>query len=147
MNEVVGRHARQIWRYPSRWGEEKRVLSDFRTLSRRCGFPEDRTEDMASALAEACLNAAEHGNGMNPERWVLVEFAYANGEARFRVYDEGPGADAAKLRKRKTPASEGSERGWGILLMSELADGLKHFQGEHGFCTELKFVLRKEGDR
>ena len=146
MTEESG-NAKQVWRYPSRWGEEKRVLSDFRSLSRRCGFPSERAEDMASALAEACLNAAEHGNGMNPERWVRVEFAYRDGEARFRVYDEGPGADEAKLRKRETPVGEGSERGWGILLMSELADELRHFHGEYGFCTELKFALGKGGSR
>ncbi|HZG74701.1 MAG TPA: ATP-binding protein [Paenibacillus sp.] len=147
MTEERGRSARHVWRYPSRWGEEKRVMSDVRTLSLGCGFSPDRTEDMASALAEACLNAAEHGNGMNPERWVLVEFAFAEGVARFRVYDEGPGADGARLRKRETTANAGGERGWGILLMSELADELKHFQGEHGFCTELTFVLEKGGSR
>ncbi|TLS52077.1 ATP-binding protein [Paenibacillus antri] len=147
MTELTGGEVRRTWRYPSRYGEEKRVLADLKTLSPGCGIPADRAEDMASAVAEACLNAAEHGNGMNPERWVLVEFEYAGGEARCRVYDEGPGADEAKLAKRTAPANEGSERGWGILLMSELADRVEHFREERGFCTALTFKFRKEDGR
>lgn len=137
---------RRRWRYPSRWGEEKRVLSRLRMLSLRCGFSLDQSEDVTSAAAEACLNAAEHGNGMNPERYVTVEFFFsaAKGAARLRVYDEGPGADASKLRGREASAAEGSDRGWGLLIMGELADRVEHFQGRNGFCTELTFI-RKQG--
>jgi len=132
------------WRIPSVWGEEKRVLAGVRALALACGFSESRAEEMASAVAEACLNAAEHGNGMDPARFIRVEYRFADAAARIRVYDDGEGFAENAAR----PAAGGGDgRGWGLRLMRGLADEVRFFRGEQGHCAELRFWLEREEDR
>lgn len=145
MERDSGGGVRMHWVYPSRWGEEKRVLADVRTMARNAGFPPERAEDVVSALAEACLNAAEHGNGADPKRSVRVECEHTGAFLRCRVYDEGPGLEEGRPERRGPMTEEGSARGWGVLLMEELADQLRFYRGEHGFCTELTFRLIEGG--
>ncbi|HZG88357.1 ATP-binding protein [Paenibacillus sp.] len=145
MKDEPGGRPLRTWRFPSRWGEEKRILADLKKLARLHGFPEYRAEDLASAAAEACLNAVEHGNGLEPDRRVVVTFAFRRGFAVVRVYDQGKGLafDAAR-EPRKASIIEGSPRGWGIALMRELADEVLFYHDERGFCAELRFRAAKE---
>lgn len=133
------------WRIPSRWGEEKRVLSGVRALALACGFPASRAEDMVSAVAEACLNAAEHGNGMDPDRYVRVEYRFADAAAIIRVYDNGAGFPETAARRKPDDAEGG--RGWGLPLMRGLADEVRFFRNGQGHCAELRFALEREEDR
>ena len=49
----------------SRMGYEKVAMSTARPVAKLMGFPEDRIEDLKTAVAEACINAIEHGNRLN----------------------------------------------------------------------------------
>lgn len=127
------------WSFPSDWGKEKQVLSELKEMARAYRVPDDRIEDMASAVAEACLNAAEHGNFMTPERFVKVVMRMNGGDIGFRVYDEGDGPQQTDPTIRNGNVLDGNARGWGITLMSRLADELRFDRDETGFYTELLF--------
>jgi serine/threonine-protein kinase RsbW len=143
MNDPVG-ETQQAWRFPSDWGEEKRVLHELRTVSLRHGFTPERTEDMVSAVAEACLNAAEHGNLMQPDHSVTVVLTIRSGYARVCIYDEGATAEPPQPAVRRGGLLEGSPRGWGMMLMKELADELAFYRADIGLCTDMVFRQREE---
>ncbi len=52
-------------RLPSRLGYEKVAMSTAAAVAKLMGFREDRVEDLKTAVAEACINAMEHGNRLN----------------------------------------------------------------------------------
>jgi len=59
-------------RLPSRMGFEKVAMSTASAVAKLMGFPEDRVEDLKTAVAEACINAIEHGNRLNEKLSVGV---------------------------------------------------------------------------
>ena len=52
-------------RLPSRLGYEKVAMSTAAAVAKLMGFKPERVEDLKTAVAEACINAIEHGNLMN----------------------------------------------------------------------------------
>lgn len=137
------------WLSPSLLGQEKLVVEEVCRIAAADGCTPERAADLGSALAEAWLNAAEHGNGLDPTRSVRVRLALTNSLMTIRVYDEGDGAFAAapvdgRERDRRPPApssapSDDVARGWGIPLMRELADELSFGRDKNGFYAELRF--------
>ena len=59
-------------RVPSRMGYEKVAMGTAASVAKLMGFPDDRIEDLKTAIAEACLNAIEHGNQLNENLCVGV---------------------------------------------------------------------------
>jgi serine/threonine-protein kinase RsbW len=57
---------------PSRLGFEKVAMGTAASVAKLMGFPDDRIEDLKTALAEACINAIEHGNLLNDNLCVGV---------------------------------------------------------------------------
>jgi len=51
-------------RLPTRPGYEKVAMSTAASVARLMGFPEDRVEDLKTAVTEACINAIEHDRRM-----------------------------------------------------------------------------------
>ena len=49
-------------RLPSRLGFEKVAMSTASAVAKLMGFREERIDDLKTAVAEACINAIEHGN-------------------------------------------------------------------------------------
>lgn len=47
---------------PSRLGYEKIAMNTAASTARMMGFSDERVEDLKTAVAEACINAMEHGN-------------------------------------------------------------------------------------
>ena len=53
-------------------GFEKVAMSTAASVAKLMGFREDRIEDLKTAVAEACINAIEHGNRLNEKLSVGV---------------------------------------------------------------------------
>jgi hypothetical protein len=62
-------------RLPSRMGYEKVAMGTASAMAKLIGFPPDRIEDLKTAVAEACINAIEHGNRLNEKLSVGVVFS------------------------------------------------------------------------
>src|SRR3984893_17040617 len=81
-------------RLPSRLGFEKVAMSTAASVAKLMGFSEDRIEDLKSAVAEACINAIEHGNRMDESLKVGIILSMTATTLEIRVWDRGDGLDA-----------------------------------------------------
>ena len=112
-------------RLPSRLGFEKVAMSTAATVAELMGFPEDRVEDLKTAVSEACINAIEHGNRLDASQTVLVILSIAEKTLEVRVVDDGPGAAKRPVRApdmdRKMHGEE-DPRGMGMFLIQSLVD-------------------------
>ncbi|MGI8576139.1 MAG: ATP-binding protein [Egibacteraceae bacterium] len=106
-----------------------------------------RLERLKTAVAEATMNAIEHGNGNRPELDVEISVALRAENLVLRITDQGqseqiPAATAPDLDAKL--AGLQSPRGWGLFLIRNMVDDLHvdHRAGHH--CVQLTIAL--EGD-
>ena len=64
------------------------------------GFREDRVEDLKTAVAEACINAIEHGNRLNEKLNVGVVLSVNADTLEVKVIDDGKGMEQAARQDR-----------------------------------------------
>jgi len=106
-------------------------------LSEICGELEcdqQALEELGTAVIEACTNAMEHGNQLDPELYIEINIEVDDHTITFTVYDHGKGFDF----EHWAPSDELMRlRGRGIMIMREFTDDL-HF-GRH---EDGRFQLR-----
>src|SRR3984957_9829241 len=111
-------------RIPSRLGFEKVAMSTAASMAKLMGFSEDRIEDLKTAVAEACINAMEHGNQMNASIPVSVVLSMKSDELEVKVIDNGIGiekpAPAPDIDRKMTGEEEA--RGMGMFLTQALIE-------------------------
>ena len=116
------------------------------------GLPERTLRRFKTAVAEAALNAMEHGNHYRVELPVLIKVSVSEVDLSVKITDEGSGPPAfhsqtpdieAKLEGMQTP------RGWGLFLIKNMVDGMNVTGDEHHHTVELILHLdgRAEGDK
>ncbi|HET7292645.1 MAG TPA: ATP-binding protein [Vicinamibacteria bacterium] len=104
----------------------ERVLAAVRPV----GLPSDRLSDLAVAVSEALSNAAIHGNGLDPEKTVVITVHAVPGDrAVIEVQDHGHGFDVARLSDPTDPAQVLAPSGRGVFLMRRLVDRLEYEDG------------------
>jgi len=111
-------------RLPSKLGYEKVAMNTAASVAKLMGFAEDRVEDLKTAVAEACINAMEHGNQLNEALIVGVVLSMDEESLEVKVHDHGAGAPAQivqpdidkKMHEEQTP------RGLGMFLIQALVD-------------------------
>jgi len=86
--------------------------------------PAERIEPLRSAVAEAIVNAIEHGNRLRRELAVRIEVRAGAGTARVAVTDRaadraGSGVDDL------AEDGPGEPRGWGLMLMRGGSDRMR----------------------
>ncbi|MGH9595798.1 MAG: ATP-binding protein, partial [Edaphobacter sp.] len=81
-------------------------------------------EDLKTAVAEACINAMEHGNQMNASIPVSVILSMKPDELEVKVMDNGTGmqtpAPTPDIDRKMTGEEEA--RGMGMFLIQALVD-------------------------
>jgi serine phosphatase RsbU (regulator of sigma subunit)/anti-sigma regulatory factor (Ser/Thr protein kinase) len=129
-------------------GNEREVIRVLEPVLAAAGLSPARLERMKTAVAEAVMNAMEHGNEFRPELAVDVRVLREAGSLRVDVTDQGqarsvpdtPEPDIeAKLAGEQTP------RGWGLFLIRHMVDEL-HVTGDDRHHT-TRLVMHLEGDR
>jgi len=84
-------------------------------------------ERLKTAVAEATMNAMEHGNAYKPELPVSIQVLARDGELAVRITDRGGGQP---LPEPDTPdldaklAGAQSPRGWGLFLIRNMVDDM-----------------------
>src|SRR5438270_11781940 len=78
-------------RLPSRLGYEKVAMSTAASVAKLMGFRDERIEDLKTAVAEACINAIEHGNHLNGDLSVGVVLNAGVDALEVKVLDDGKG--------------------------------------------------------
>ncbi len=112
-------------RLPSRLGFEKVAMNTAASVARLMGFGDDRIEDLKTAIAEACINAMEHGNKLDETLSVGVILSMKSDALEVKVLDtgEGPKAHSATAPDIDKKMHEEEEpRGMGMFLIESLVD-------------------------
>jgi serine/threonine-protein kinase RsbW len=111
-------------RLPSRLGYEKVAMNTAASVARLMGFSEERVDDLKTAVAEACINAMEHGNNLDESLSVGVILSVDANSLEVKVTDTGdgpPGKTEAPDIDKKMQEQE-QARGMGMFLIQALVD-------------------------
>lgn len=108
---------------PSVLGNEKVAMEFAAVIAKQLDFPADRIEDLKTAVAEACINAIEHGNKMDASTKVGISLTIAGGRLQVAIQDEGKGIGQVPTPDIETQVEGKTDpRGWGIFLIKNLMD-------------------------
>ncbi len=111
-------------RLPSRLGYEKVAMNTAASVARLMGFADERVEDLKTAVAEACINAMEHGNKLDDSLTVGVILSMDEHSLEVKVTDtgDGPHGTTAAPDIDKKMHGEEDARGMGMFLIQALVD-------------------------
>ncbi|MBB5340243.1 ATP-binding protein [Tunturiibacter gelidoferens] len=136
-------------RLPSRLGFEKIAMSTASSVAKLMGFAPDRVEDLKTAVAEACINAMEHGNKLDESLIVGVILSMDETSLEVKVLDTGTGPPSgvhAPDMDKKMHGEEAS-RGMGMFLIQSLVDEAEWVSAPlTGSYARLVIRLRKTED-
>ena len=131
-------------RLPSRLGFEKVAMGTAASVAQLMGFPAERIEDLKTAVAEACINAIEHGNQLNEKLSVGVILSASRDELEVKVVDNGGGISKQPSRPDIDRKVHGEEdpRGMGMFLIQALVDEAEWVHDSKGKGSYVRLVIR-----
>ena len=129
---------------PSTLGSEKLAMDFAAEVARRMNFPADRVEDLKTAVAEACMNAIEHGNKLDASTRVGIRLIMGTDRLQVSVQDNGAGVGKIArpdLESRMQGCVD--PRGWGIYLIENLVDEVTFAATAEGGVVNMLIYLEK----
>lgn len=132
---------------PSTSGSEKLAMDFAANVARSMNFPPERVEDLKTAVAEACMNAIEHGNQSDAATRVGIRLTAAGDRLQVAVQDRGgrpgiPRSPAPDIESRIEGKTEA--RGWGIFLIENLMDEVSFESNAEGNVVNMIIYLDKQ---
>jgi serine phosphatase RsbU (regulator of sigma subunit)/anti-sigma regulatory factor (Ser/Thr protein kinase) len=138
------------WPIASAPGNERDAMRHVEATVRELGLSAKRIDRLKTAVAEATMNAMEHGNQYQENVPVEVTVMSSAHQVAVRIRDSGGGQPVptqsqtpdleAKLAEEQTP------RGWGLFLIRNLVDELRVSSDEHHHTVELIMSREEEDD-
>jgi anti-sigma regulatory factor (Ser/Thr protein kinase) len=135
---------------PSEPGNERLAMERVAEVVKELGLSEQRLERLKTAVAEATMNAMEHGNRHRPEVPVVIEVLSSGADLSVRINDRGrdlvPDPDTevpdleAKLQEMQT------SRGWGLFLIRNMVDEMHITRDEVHHTVGLVMHLERGED-
>jgi serine phosphatase RsbU (regulator of sigma subunit)/anti-sigma regulatory factor (Ser/Thr protein kinase) len=128
-------------------GNERQAMEQVAHAVQVLNLPQRRLDQLKTAVAEATMNAMEHGNNYQPDVPVTIQVLSSATTLSVRISDKGNGQPIdvsqapdieAKLAELQSP------RGWGLFLIKNLVDDVKVISDENHHTLEL--LLNLEGD-
>lgn len=128
---------------PNQLGYERIAMGSVAAFAETIGFLPDRIEDLKTAVAEACINAVQHGNKDHSDARVVVTMSFRDGVLYISVLDEGEGfkqipkdPDIIRIMENLDPPM-----GFGIFLIKKLMDELE-FKKSTDHRNEVRMAMR-----
>ncbi len=121
---------------PSTPGSERRAMEQVAGCAHPSGIRPAALERLKTAVAEATLNAIEHGNHYRAELLVQVKVACCSAALRVEIRDQGEG----EIHPCDEPPSQPANfpgRGWGMFLIQQMVDEMKITSECTGHSVEL----------
>ena len=108
----------------SELGYERIARASAATFAGMIGFAADRIEDVKTAVAEAVINAIQHGNRENRDARVTVSMVFKGDTLHIAVTDSGPGIAELPPKPNIDRIIEDLDPpvGFGTFLIRQLAD-------------------------
>ena len=130
---------------PSVAGYERIAMECSATFAKIGGLVKDRIEDLKTAVAEACLNAMQHGNQGRTEARVIVTMHLGDKNFKVTVMDEGEGSFEIprQIDIRRKVANLEPPNGLGLFLIQQLMDRVEFNKLNDGGHV-VKMVLKME---
>ena len=131
---------------PNQIGYERIAMACSATFARMVGFVPERIEDLKSAVAEACVNAMQHGNKLYPNARVIVNMNFRDDTFIVSVMDQGDGMPEVPEYPGivRIIEEEKSTRGLGVFLIQRLVDRVKFNQTTtEGHVVTIEIKLTK----
>ncbi len=108
-------------------------------ISTRYNIHSDVYGKLLLAVVEGVNNAIVHGNKLQKDKDVIVEYDITDKEILFQISDSGEGFDYSNLPDPTTPENIERTHGRGIFLMNHLSDKLEF--NEPGNMVKMVFNL------
>jgi serine phosphatase RsbU (regulator of sigma subunit)/anti-sigma regulatory factor (Ser/Thr protein kinase) len=130
---------------PSEQGKEYEAMKMVAEVVQGLGLPESRLENLKTAVAEATMNAMEHGNQYRADVPVFVRVVASDETLTVYITDQGGGRP---IPVPETPDLEAkldglqSPRGWGLFLIKNLVDEMHATSDDQHHTVELVLNLR-----
>jgi serine/threonine-protein kinase RsbW len=130
---------------PSKIGYERVAMSCSASLAKMAGLVSERIEDLKSAVAEACINAMQHGNKWRADARVVVYMNFRDDLFVVSVIDQGDGMPEVPEYPGivRIIEDDASTRGLGVFMIQQLVDQVKFNQtadGGHMITMEIKLT-------
>ena len=115
---------------PSEPGNERLALARVADAVADSGLTPDQLERLQTAVAEATMNAIEHGNGNNADLNVDITVIDTGEEVSVLIVDLGGAHAPAGSASVEMPdldmklAGLQSPRGWGLFLIQNMVDAM-----------------------
>lgn len=105
-------------------------------------IPRQWRPEIRLGLQEALVNAAKHGNKLDPSKAVVVHFSVVNDEYWWIISDEGSGFSPPCLQQAESHSSlplDESESGRGLCLLYQIFDKVhwNHQGTELRLCKQV----------
>ena len=105
------------------------------------GIDKDIYGNLLIATMEAANNAITHGNKLEENKKVELEFVIDEEKVLLTVIDEGIGFNFQNLPDPTLPENIENMSGRGVFLMTRLSDAIE-FEN-NGSMVKMKFLLKK----
>ena len=112
---------------PSQLGYERVAMASVESYAKMLGLAPERIEELNTIVAEAAINAMQHGNKERPDARVKVSMTVKDNTIEVTVMDEGegfsaflPDPDIDRIVNEQDPPV-----GFGTFLIRQLADQVK----------------------
>jgi anti-sigma regulatory factor (Ser/Thr protein kinase) len=132
---------------PSEPGNERLALARVAESVASAGLSPSRLDRLKTAVAEATMNAIEHGNGNRRDVPVEIEVIQHGDEIIIAITDQGaephagPGSpEEPDLAKKLTGGQ--SPRGWGLFLIRNMVDAME--VTTHGHRHTIRLTMRTD---
>ncbi len=132
---------------PSVEGNEREVMDRVAAAVAGLGIPGPRFENLKTAVAEAAMNAIEHGNEGDATLSVGVRVMATSGDVRVLITDRG-GGGRQEMPEVEMPDLDGKlaglqkPRGWGLFLIENMVDEINVSSNDTNHTIELVLHLK-----
>ena len=129
---------------PSERDNERQAVERVAEAVQDLGLQEARLQRLKTAVAEATMNAMEHGNQYRAELPVSIQVLASETTLSVRITDHGGGESIPEVvapdLEAKLAGTQGP-RGWGLFLIKNMVDDLRVTGDESHHTVELLIYL------
>jgi serine/threonine-protein kinase RsbW len=129
---------------PSEKGNERTAVRLVEEAVKPLNLPPDRLERLKTAVAEATMNATEHGNGFQSDLPVTIQVMASENIMSIEITDYGENGPIQLGEKPEIEAKLNGQqtmRGWGFFLIEKMVDEMQIRNGDTNHTIQLFLYL------
>lgn len=116
-------------------------------LATVAGLDEDGVHDLSVSVRECVVNALKHGNKLDPEKRVTLQFGLEPGAVEVWIQDQGAGFNPDAVPDATSPENLLNTAGRGLFFMRAFMSEVEYiFPPEGGTAVRLLKKIEKPED-